>query len=84
MESFVEKNYIWFKQNLPELVKSYDDKHIVIKDEKLLAAYGTFEEAFNETIKTEKPGTFIIQLCSMDKEKTTIKFYTPRVLCPKA
>jgi hypothetical protein len=74
-----EKNYAWFKENLPELVKSYEDKYVVIKDEKLLAAYDTFDEAFDETIKTEDLGTFIIQLCSMDKKKTMIVFHTPRV-----
>jgi hypothetical protein len=79
MEAFVEKNYAWFKENLPELVKSYEDKYAVIKDEKLLAAYDTFDEAFDKTIKTEKLGTFIIQLCSMDKKKTMIVFNTPRV-----
>jgi hypothetical protein len=77
MDDCAEKNYAWFKENLPELVKSYEDKYVVIKDEKLLAAYDAFNEAFDETIKTEKPGMFIIQLCSMDEEKTTVRICTP-------
>jgi hypothetical protein len=75
----VEKNYAWFTENLPELVKLYEDKYVVLKNESLLAAYDTFDEAFEKTVKTEDLGTFIIQLCSMDKEKTTVKFYTPRI-----
>ena len=78
MESpdFVKKNYIWFEENLLELVKYYEDKHVVIKNEKLLAAYDSFDEAFNETIKTEDLGTFIIQLCSLDKEKMMQTFHS--------
>jgi hypothetical protein len=73
---FVKKNYAWFEKNLPELVKSYEDKYVVIKEEKLLSAYETFDEAFNETVKTEDLGTFIIQFCSLDKGKTIQTFHS--------
>ena len=78
-QTLVDKNYSWFETNLPELVKSYDNKYIVVKDEHVVASYPSFEEAFTETIKTEIPETFIIQLCSLDKEKTTQMFYSHRV-----
>lgn len=74
-----ESNYHWFEEKLPELVKKYDGRYVVVKDSVILSDYGTFEEAFTETIKTETPGTFIIQLCSEDKTKTVQTYYTMRV-----
>ncbi len=73
------ENYSWFEKNLPELVKRYEGRYVVVKDCGILSDYGTFEEAFTETVKTETPGTFIIQLCSEDKAKTVQTYYTMRV-----
>ena len=78
-QTLVDKNYAWFEDNLPELVKSYNDKYVVVKDEHVIAFYPSFEEAFTETIKTEVPETFIIQLCSLDEKKTTQMFYSHKV-----
>ena len=72
-------NYEWFEKELPELVKAYEDQYVVIKRKSVIAAYPSFEKAFDETIKSEVPGTFIIQLCSLDESKTVQKYYTPRV-----
>ena len=77
--SLADRNYNWFENNLPELVKVYNEKYVVIKDESIIAAYPSFDEAFTNTVKTETPGTFIIQLCSLDKEKTTQMFFSNRV-----
>jgi hypothetical protein len=74
--SCADVNYEWFKANLPELVKTYDDQYVVIKEKAVIAAYPSFSEAFDETLKTEEPGTFIIQLCSLDESKTMIKYYS--------
>ena len=79
INNLIDKNYEWFKNNLPELVKTYDGQYVVVKDERVVAAYSSFDNAFKATIKKEVPGTFIIQLCSLDKEKTIQTFYTPRV-----
>jgi hypothetical protein len=78
-ESAVDRNYKWFKENLNDLVLEYDDQYVVIKDEAVIAFYSSFEEAFDETIETETPGTFIIQLCSLDESKTVQMFHTSRV-----
>ena len=72
-------NYEWFEKELSELVKAHEDQYVVIKKKNVIAAYSSFEKAFDETIKTEPPGTFIIQLCSLNESKTVQKFYTPRV-----
>ena len=72
----VDRNYDWFKEKMPTLVDKYDNKYVVIKNEAVIASYSSFDEAFDETLKTEEPGTFIIQLCSLDESKTTLKFYS--------
>jgi hypothetical protein len=80
-EESANRNYEWFKKNLSELVLKYEDQHVVVKDEAVIAAYPSFETALVETIKTEAPGTFIIQLCSLDESKTTVSIptlWTPR------
>ena len=74
--SCADRNYDWFKENLPILVNMYDDQYVVIKNEDVIASYPSFDEAFDEMLKTEAPGTFIIQLCSLDESKTTLKFYS--------
>ena len=77
--NLADKNYNWFENNLPELVKTYDGQYVVVKDESVIAAYPSFDEALVNTVRTETPGTFIIQLCSLDKEKTTQTFFSNRV-----
>ncbi len=67
-----DENFDWFQENLPELVKKYDDRYVVIKNKSVIADYNSLDNAFVNTIKTEEPGTFIIQLCSLDPAKTTI------------
>ena len=79
INNVIDKNYEWFENNLPELVKTYDSQYVVVKDEHIIAAYTSFDEALVNTVKTETPGTFIIQLCSLDKEKTTQTFFSNRV-----
>ncbi len=74
-----DKNYEWFKENLHELVKSYDNQYVVIKNENILGVYPSFDDAFNETVKNERPGSFLIQLCSLDETKTGQTFFTHRV-----
>jgi hypothetical protein len=71
-----DRNYEWFKRNLPALADKYDDRYVVVKNEAVIASYPSFDEALVETLRTETPGTFIIQLCSLDESKTTLKFYS--------
>ena len=77
--SIADRNYEWFKAALPELAKRYDDRYVIVKDEAVIADYASYDEAFTETIKTETPGTFLIQFCSLDEEKTMQVFYSPVV-----
>ena len=79
MAATVEENYYWFKKHVANLVKNYQDLYVVIKDKQVYSAYKSFTEAYDDMVfvKKESLGTFIIQLCSLDERKTSVKVYTP-------
>lgn len=72
----IDSNFKYFNDNFEELCKSYLGKYIVIKDESVIGRYNSFDEAFNETIKTEEIGSFLIQLCSSDEDNNINYFYS--------
>jgi hypothetical protein len=69
-------DFNYFMENLDEFIKNYKDKYVVIKDKKLLGNYLTFDEAVKETLKTEKYGTFLVQMCYSDKEDYVQKYHS--------
>lgn len=75
----LRKNFNFYLENHKDIIKKYLDKYIVIKDEKIVDSYDTFEEAVSESSKKYKLGTFIIQKCSKDLSETTQAFHS-RVL----
>lgn len=60
----LEKEFKYYIENQDELLKKYQGKYIVIKGEKVIGAYNTSSEAYSESQKTNKIGTFLIQFCS--------------------
>lgn len=72
-KKMADKNYEFFVANLKDLYKSYKNKFVVIKDEKVIGAYDSFDDAFKTTIKTEELGTFLIQQCL--KEGTEVNYF---------
>ncbi len=72
-------NYVFFKANIDCLCNKYRDKFIVIKDQSVIGFYDTFDEAYNETLKKEELGTFLIQFCSNDESKIVNYFYSNNV-----
>lgn len=75
----LRKNFDYYLTNHEEIIKEYLDKFIIIKDEKIVDSYDTFEEAVSEATKKYELGTFIIQKCSKDLSETTQTFHS-RVL----
>lgn len=66
-ESNLDRNYEYFINNKEELCLKYLNKFLIIKDEKVIGAYETFEEALIE-VKNIEAGTYIIQKCEKDEE----------------
>lgn len=67
MESSQDKNYEYYISNKKELCKKYLNKYLIIKDESVVGAYETFEDALKEA-KNIEAGTYIIQKCEKDEE----------------
>ena len=63
------KDYEYFIENLETLYTEYGHRFLVIKNEGVIADYDSFKTAYDETIKTEALGTFIIQECVDDPTK---------------
>ena len=59
----MDKNYMYFKDHLDELIAAYGGRFVVIKDAAVIADYDSFENAYDNTIHSEPLGTFIIQHC---------------------
>jgi hypothetical protein len=76
-----EENYKWFQDNLPSLVKDYKEQYVVIKDKAIIGSYRTFDDAFRITLTKEPPGTFIVQLCTLDESKVMRVFHSRVKFC---
>ncbi len=64
----LDKEFQYFLAHHAELLKQYANKYVVIKDQKVLGAYDSQMEAYNESKKTNELGTFLIQLVTPGKE----------------
>lgn len=64
MTDDLKTDYEYFVKNKDKFLSEYPDKFIVIKNKQVIGAYEDQVEAFTETTKEHKPGTFIVQRCS--------------------
>ena len=64
-EKLLKKNYIFFQNQLPALLKDQKKKNkfALIKDEQIIDIYDTVEEAINTAVKEKnfKLETFLVQ-----------------------
>lgn len=73
----LENEFKFFKDNHERLFRDYPNKHIVIKDNKVLFSDDTFEGALGKAIAGGlEVGTFIIQLCSAGESGYTQTFHS--------
>ena len=56
----LEREFEFYQNNKTFIRGKYLGKRIVIVGEQIIAAYNDIEEAYQETIKTYEPGTFMI------------------------
>ena len=66
----------YFKAHQDELVKKYEGKFLVIKDQQIQDVYDTESDAYNEAKKKFDLGSFLIQQCLPGKESYTQSFYS--------
>lgn len=79
MNSPLEQEFDYFITHQDDLVRKYRGKFVVIKDEKVIAAYASEFEAVEQTAKEQELGTFLVQLCEPGSESYTQSFHS-RVL----
>lgn len=56
----LEREYNFYKKNMFAIREKYLGKRVVIVGEEIIATYDNFEDAYMETAKAYKPGTFMI------------------------
>ena len=76
MADSLTKEFEYYTANQKELVEKYEGKFVVIKDEKVIGAYDSEIEAYEETQKEHELGTFLIQRVEPGAENYTQTFYS--------
>jgi len=64
----LEKEFQFYKDHQEELVGKFNGKVLAIVGEEGLGVYESETEAYTETKKKHKPGTFLIQRCLPGKK----------------
>ena len=76
----LDKEFNWYLSHQEELVEQYNGKHLVIRDEKVVGSYNSTLDAYTESKKKYKLGTFLIQLCTPGDSAYTKTFHFPLAL----
>ncbi|RXG63283.1 hypothetical protein ES695_18125 [Candidatus Atribacteria bacterium 1244-E10-H5-B2] len=76
MSKPLEKEFKYYIKNQNKLVKRYNNKCIVIKNEKVIGVYDSEAEAVQETSKNEPLGNFLVQKCTPGKESYTQTYHS--------
>lgn len=76
----IKKEFKYYLKNQTDLVKKYNGKFIVLKNEKVIGVYDSHSEAYNETIKKEKLGTFLIQHCFPGSDSYSQTFHSQVII----
>jgi len=63
MANPLEKEFEYYLKHQDELVKKYNGKYIVIKDNTVVGAYDSDLEAITITSRKHGLGTFLVQKC---------------------
>ncbi|MBI5729561.1 MAG: hypothetical protein HY963_00335 [Ignavibacteriales bacterium] len=63
MEKNLEKEFNYYLEHQLELLKKYEGKYLIIKDQKVVEFYNTEIEAYTKAKEKYELGTFLIQQC---------------------
>ena len=72
----LEKEFQYYLDNQEKLVEQYGGKYIVIKDDDVIGAYDSDEEALTETCKKHKLGTFMVIKCEAGEDSYTQVYHS--------
>ena len=71
IDSYLQKQLEYFKSHQDELVRKYEGKFLVIRDQEVQGVYDTEMEAYTDAKKKFGLGVFLIQQCSPGQESYT-------------
>jgi hypothetical protein len=72
----LEKEFKYYVEHQEELVKKYEGKFVVIKNDKVLGVYDDEIDAIEKTCQKEDLGTFLVKKCEPGKESYTFTFHS--------
>lgn len=72
----LEKEFKYYLDNQEKLVQKYEGKHLVIVGEEVVGVFSSDEEAFFDSEKKYKSGTFLIQFCERGDNSYTQSFHS--------
>jgi hypothetical protein len=76
----LQKEFTYYLRHQSQLVKKFNGKFIVLKNEKVIGAYPSHSEAYNQTVKNEEPGTFLIQHCLAGSDSYSQTFHSQVII----
>lgn len=75
-DGYLQRQLEYFKSNQDELIKKYEGKFLVIKDQEVQGVYSTEMEAYINAKNKFELGTFLIQQCLPGQESYTQTFHS--------
>jgi hypothetical protein len=72
----LEKEFDFYVQNQNELVKKYNGKILVIKDQEVIGVFDNEIDAIKKTSKTHEIGTFLVHKCEPGEQNYSAAFYS--------
>lgn len=72
----LKRDFDWFLDHRARLVSEHRGKHIVIRNQKVIGAYESDEQAVREAMKLFPIGTFLVQECSDDEQSYSRTFHS--------
>ena len=75
-DNYLQKQLEYFKSHQNELVKKYEGKFLVIKDQEVQGIYNAEIEAYTDAKKKFELGSFLIEQCRPGQESYTQTFHS--------
>lgn len=72
----LEKEFKYYVDNQQNLLKEYNGKFIVIRNNEVVGSYNSHIEAYNASKGAYDPGTYLIQHCIPGSESYTQTFHS--------
>lgn len=75
-KDMLENDFKYYLDNQEELVKKYNGKFLVIKDQSIIGVYDTKQAAYDDATSKFQIGTFLIQFCLSGEQSHTQTFHS--------